>query len=171
MSVLTILSSLDYQAIPLTTAPSQTISITLGGQPCRINVYTKSTNIPSIGNGNAISVTPPVYENVNPVYVDLYVNDVLIIGGVVALHGNAIVRDAYLGFIGDIAIYDMMPSPGSDGDDPFGVPLRLPPPDLRNWWQRVAPQWLGGEYAPASVAGSIPGMGTRFELLYWPNAL
>ena len=33
----------------------------------------------------------------------------------------------------------------------------------------TAPLFLGGEYAPAAVANSCPGLGTRFLLSYWPN--
>jgi hypothetical protein len=40
------------------------------------------------------------------VYLDLYVAGVLIIGGVLCLNGVNIVRNAYLGFIGDLAFYD-----------------------------------------------------------------
>ena len=159
--------SLDYQIIPLTEAPSQSVSVTLGNQPCRINVYTKSVNVPIAPPDSIVTDPLPTYENVNPVFVDLYVNDTLVIGGVIALNANLIVRDAYLGFLGDIAICDT----SGAGGDPYGVPLRLPPPDLRNWWQRSLPAALGGEYAPAAVAAKCPGLGTRFLMTYWPNLL
>lgn len=153
----------DYQIIPLTEAPSQAISVTLGTQPCQINVYTKSINVPIQPPGDIPSDPFPTYGNINPVFLDLYVNDVLIIGGVLCRNETRIVRDAYLGFIGDLAFIDL------DGDsDPYGVPATLPPPDLRNWWQRNVPLWLGGK-APPAVAGRMPGVGTRFILTYWPN--
>lgn len=70
--------------VPLVAVASQTLTVQLGGQPCRINVYQKSTGL----------------------YVDLYVSDQLIIGGVLALDRNRIVRSAYLGFLGDLEFAD-----------------------------------------------------------------
>ena len=147
-----------------TSAPSQTVAVTLGGQPCTINVYTKSVNVPVSPAPLGIPVSPPIYENKNPVFLDLYVNDSLLLGGVICLNAVRIIRDAYFGFPGDLAFFDTQGS-----EDPCGVPYRLPPSDLRNWWQRTAPLFLGGEYAPAAVANSCPGLGTRFLLSYWPN--
>ena len=156
--------SLAYQLVPLTDAPYQSVSVTLGGQNCTINVYTKSINVPIDPPGSIATDPNPVYENTNPVWVDLYVNDALVIGGVIARDGVSITYDTYLGFIGDISINDT----SGAGEDPFGVPFRLPPPDLRNWWQRNAPAVLGGEYAPPAIAASCPGLGTRFLLTFWP---
>jgi hypothetical protein len=79
------------QVIPLAAVPSQTLSVVLAGQSCRINVYAKTTGL----------------------YLDLYVNDALIIGGVICLNTVLIVRDRYLGFIGDLAFFDLQGS-----DDP-----------------------------------------------------
>lgn len=72
------------KVIPLQVVPSQTLTVNLGGQACRINIYQKLTGL----------------------YCDLYVNDVLIIGGVICENLNRIVRDAYLGFVGDLAFTD-----------------------------------------------------------------
>ena len=72
------------QIVPLQPVPSQIVSTALNNQSCTINVYTLSTGL----------------------YCDLYVNNILIIGGVVCQNNNVIVRDAYLGFIGDIAFED-----------------------------------------------------------------
>jgi hypothetical protein len=71
-------------SIPLQAVPSQTVSVALNNQACQINVYTLTTGL----------------------YVDLLVNDAQIIGGVVAQNLNVIVRDAYLGFVGDLAFAD-----------------------------------------------------------------
>jgi len=225
--------------IPTTTAPAQSISVNLNGQACRIELYTKSINVPSqsgpsfsaltlVGIGYGVSlnslamvvsgsvvgvipagaqitgagippdtliaavppeplgtytlsqqatptaqtrvtayvstfrpsgqvlVAPPVYQNTNPVFVDLYVNDALVIGGVLLRDRNAIVRNSYFGFLGDIAIIDTQAN-----EDPQGVPLTLPPPDLMNPTQRETPLALGGK-TPASVAGTIPGLGSRW---------
>jgi hypothetical protein len=70
--------------VPLQAVPSQTVSVALNNQACQINVYTLNDDL----------------------YVDLLVNDTLIIGGVIAWNLNVIVRDAYLGFIGDLAFKD-----------------------------------------------------------------
>jgi hypothetical protein len=70
--------------VPLVPVASQSVNVVLAGQPCTINVYAKSTGM----------------------FLDLLVNDVLIIAGVVCLDGVRIVRDLYLGFTGDLAIFD-----------------------------------------------------------------
>ena len=70
--------------IPLQPTASQTVSVQLAGQNCQINIYQKSTGL----------------------YCDLYVNGVLIIGGVICQNRNRIVRDLYLGFIGDLIFID-----------------------------------------------------------------
>jgi hypothetical protein len=72
------------QAIPIIDAPSQTLTVQLGGQSCRIDIAQKSTGM----------------------FADLYVNDALVIGGVVCENLNRIVRSAYLGFIGDLTFAD-----------------------------------------------------------------
>ncbi|MDE2426339.1 MAG: hypothetical protein KGO96_10585 [Elusimicrobia bacterium] len=156
--------SLNCQIIATTTAPSQAINVTLAGQACLINLYTKSINLPL---ETAPAGSEVVYENQNPCFVDLYLINgsppTLIIGGVQVRNGGLIVRDIYLGFQGDLAIIDTTGA----GQDPFGVPPTLPPLHLRNWWQKFIPLSLGSK-APPAIAGSIPGMGTRFLLTYWP---
>ena len=72
------------QIVPLQPLPNQTLSVTLGAQNCQINVYQKFFGV----------------------FVDLYIGADLIIGGVIAQNLNRIVRDAYLGFVGDLAFYD-----------------------------------------------------------------
>ena len=70
--------------IPTVATPAQTLTVTLANQPCSISIYQKSTGL----------------------YIDLYVNGVLIIGGVICLDAVKIVRDAYFGFVGDLAFFD-----------------------------------------------------------------
>ncbi len=70
--------------IPTIAVPTQVLTVTLAGQPCRIRIYQRSTGL----------------------YLDLYVNDALIIGGVACRYGDRIVRDAYLGFVGDLLFAD-----------------------------------------------------------------
>jgi hypothetical protein len=72
-------------SVPIQAVPAQTFTTTLGNQNCRINIYQKNTGL----------------------FLDLYVNDALIIGGVICQNANPIVRDAYLGFIGDLAFLDL----------------------------------------------------------------
>ena len=70
--------------IPLQAVPSQSVNVQLGGQNCQINIYQKSTGM----------------------FCDVYVSNALIIGGVICQNLNRIVRDLYLGFIGDLAFLD-----------------------------------------------------------------
>lgn len=80
------------QTIPLLPKPAQRMAVNLANQLCTIKVYQRSTGL----------------------YLDLYVNDVLVVGGVICENANRIVRDAYFGFIGDLAFFD------TQGDlDPF----------------------------------------------------
>lgn len=72
------------QLIPLSDTASQTVYALLGGQNCRVNVYAKSVGV----------------------FCDLYVQDKLIVGGVSCLNLVRIVRDAYLGFKGDLFFMD-----------------------------------------------------------------
>lgn len=72
------------QTIPLKPLPNQTLTIGLAGQTVKLRVYQKFYGL----------------------FVDVYVNDVLIIGGVLALNQNKIIRDSYLGFIGDLGFID-----------------------------------------------------------------
>lgn len=71
-------------AIPLAATPSQTITTNIGGQRVRLNVYQKRLGL----------------------FVDVYADDVLIIGGVIARNMVRIVRQKYLGFVGDLWFYD-----------------------------------------------------------------
>jgi hypothetical protein len=70
--------------IPLQPIPSQIVSANLAGQPTQIKVYQKMFGL----------------------FVDVSVNNKLIIGGVIARNGVKIVRSAYLGFIGDLFFDD-----------------------------------------------------------------
>lgn len=74
--------------VPLAAVPSQTLSVLLAQQSCRINVYAKTTGL----------------------FLDLYVNDGLIIGGVICQNTVLIVRDQYFGFAGDLAFFDLQGS-------------------------------------------------------------
>lgn len=161
--------SVDYQVVPLTEAPSQQLSTTLGGQSVVIRVYTKSINVPMLQPGG-MPTDPPYYRNTDPVFLDLYMAPAggggleAVVLGVVGLHATRIVRDAYLGFVGDLAFYDLQGS-----DDPFGVPRVLPPYYLQSPYQMALPRSAGNHPADTSVLGVCPGLGTRFVLTYWPT--
>lgn len=70
--------------IPLQAIASQVVNVPLVSQATRLNIYQKRTGL----------------------YIDVSVGGVSIVSGVIAQNANRIVRDAYLGFIGDLAFYD-----------------------------------------------------------------
>lgn len=70
--------------IPLSATPSQTLTALLASQQCKINVYEKTTGV----------------------FIDLYVNDAPIMTGVICRDRVLLVREDYLGFVGDLAFYD-----------------------------------------------------------------
>jgi hypothetical protein len=70
--------------IPLQPTPSQSLSIVLANQNCQINVYQKSTGM----------------------YLDLAVSNAALIDAVICLDRVRMVREKYLGFIGDLAFVD-----------------------------------------------------------------
>ena len=87
--------------IPIVDTFSQSVSAQLGGQSCTLSLYQKSIGF----------------------YCDVYVNDTLIIGGVLCHDQNLIVRDLYLGFVGDLMFLDTQ-----GNDDPSS-------PGLGTRWQ------------------------------------
>ncbi|WP_420868164.1 phage baseplate plug family protein [Collimonas pratensis] len=70
--------------IPIAATPSQMLSATLGGQQCQISIYQKSTGV----------------------YLDLSVVNAPVITAKICQDRVALVRHAYLGFIGDLAFCD-----------------------------------------------------------------
>lgn len=72
------------EIIPLDPVPSQTLTVSLSNQTCQIKVYQKLYGL----------------------FLDLSVNNVLIIGGVLCENLNRIVRSLYLGFQGDLLFID-----------------------------------------------------------------
>jgi hypothetical protein len=79
--------------VPLQAIPNQTVTVTLSGQVCQIDCY----------------------QTTGGLFVNLYVNNTLIIGGVIGETNNRIVRSAYLGFDGDLAFIDNQ----SGNEDPY----------------------------------------------------
>lgn len=99
------------QLIPLNPVGAQTMAVLVNNQDCQLNVYKRSNY---------------------GVFVDLYVSNVLVIGGVIAQNLNRIVRDGYLGFAGDFIFAD---SEGTSDPTPDGLGSRyelwyLSPADL-----------------------------------------
>jgi hypothetical protein len=94
------------QVIPLNTASAQILNVQLARQSCRLKVYQKTFGL----------------------YVDLYVNDVLIMAGQAAHNLVKLVRDAYLGFAGDLVFFDTSGNadPTHDGLGSRYVLLYLP---------------------------------------------
>lgn len=74
------------QTIPIADAPSQTLSATMGGQSARLRIISRQGSL----------------------YVDLYVSDKLIVAGARCLNYMPIVRDVYLGFVGDLVFRDTL---------------------------------------------------------------
>jgi hypothetical protein len=70
--------------IPLQATPAQSLSAVLGGQNCQINVYQKSTGL----------------------FLDLSVSNSPIIAATICLDRVRLVREPYLGFIGDLVFAD-----------------------------------------------------------------
>lgn len=74
--------------IPTKPVANQSLGVVLAQQPCTINLYAKGQ------------------FDYAGLYADLYVNNVLILGGAIGVLGVRIVRSAYLGFAGDLAFFD-----------------------------------------------------------------
>lgn len=72
------------EIVPLKPTPSQIVNVTLADQVCQIKVAQMG----------------------DKVFVDLSVNNTIIIAGVVARNLNRIVRSLYLGFVGDLTFID-----------------------------------------------------------------
>jgi hypothetical protein len=70
--------------IPISDLYAQTLSVTLAGQNCRIELAQKSTGL----------------------VLDLYVNGALVIGGVLCRNRVRVVRSTYLKFAGDLVFID-----------------------------------------------------------------
>lgn len=93
------------QIIPIQPVASQILNVTLNQQVCQINLYAKSIYIPITPPGS-IPTDPPTYVSVTVMFLDLYLNDTLLIGGCLVRDGVGIVQNSYFGFVGEIAIED-----------------------------------------------------------------
>jgi hypothetical protein len=97
--------------IPLDATPSQIVQTTLAGTFCRFSVYQKSTGL----------------------FMDFSAANALVIAGAACLNRRRIVRDAYLGFVGDLMFADLQGS-----DDPV--------------YTGLGTRWLFAWLSPADVA-------------------
>jgi hypothetical protein len=70
--------------IPVNAVPSQSMSVVLAGQNCQIDLYQQSTGL----------------------YLDLYVSGSPIVQAMICRDRVNMIRQAYLGFIGGLAICD-----------------------------------------------------------------
>lgn len=86
--------------IPLVAAPSQVTAVLLGTQQCRTAVYQKRTGL----------------------FLDLFVNDRAVALGVICRDRVWLIRDPYLGFVGDLAFVDLQ---GASDPDYTGLANRF----------------------------------------------
>lgn len=70
--------------VPTQAVPNQILTVSLANQNCQLQIVTKTTGL----------------------FMNVSVNNSLIVGGVICQNLNRIVRDAYLGFVGDLAFFD-----------------------------------------------------------------
>ena len=70
--------------IPISAIPNQQFSAVLAGQNCIIHIYQKTTGV----------------------FLDLTVNENVICQGALVLGQSPIVKNTYLGFVGNLAIID-----------------------------------------------------------------
>lgn len=82
------------EKIPLQAVPNQTLTVPLVGQTCDLNIYQLSSGL----------------------YIDVFLGGGVVILGVICQNKNPIVRDAYLGFPGDLAFFDTL---GGDIDPDY----------------------------------------------------
>lgn len=67
-------------------------------------------------------VTLKVYQKFYGLFIDVTVDDALIVGGVICQNRNRIVRSVYLGFVGDLCFLD---NQGADDPDYTGLGTRF----------------------------------------------
>lgn len=82
--------------IPLSATPSQTAQVQLSGQNVTLNIYQRSYGL----------------------FMDVLLNNAVIVQGVICENLNLIVRSAYLGFIGDFCWIDNQATSPGAGSDP-----------------------------------------------------
>lgn len=96
----------DFEVVPSSFSPTPDI------------IPTTTTIDQPTGN---IVTDPPAFAEINPIFLDLYINDVLVLGGVLALNNVGLVRDPYLGFVGDLSFTDIQ---GNEDPQVSGLGIR-----------------------------------------------
>lgn len=86
--------------VPLRQTPNQAVRVQLNGQDCQVNVRQFPANL----------------------YMDLLIANEPIVAGVICERNNRIVRDAYLGFVGDFAWIDTQ---GQSDPEYLGIGTRF----------------------------------------------
>lgn len=86
--------------IPLRPTPSQKLNVVLAAQNCQISIYMKTTGL----------------------YFDLNVNDAPVRTCVLCRDRVRLIRQEYLGFVGDLAFYDTQ---GTDDPQYAGLGARF----------------------------------------------
>lgn len=85
--------------VPIQDVPMQQVRVTVGAQNCLLNIY-------QLDNSAVAANDPTGNLPLQVLYMDVYVGTALIIGAVACQNLNRIVRDLYLGFIGDFVFND-----------------------------------------------------------------
>jgi hypothetical protein len=96
--------------VPIQDTSTQQIKVTLAAQNCLLNLYQLDNS--TVAANDTAEVLPQ-----QVLYMDVYVGTTAIIVGVACQNLNSIVRDLYLGFIGDFVFNDSqgMNDPTSPG--------------------------------------------------------
>ena len=87
---------INMQIIPITPVASQSFSVQLGTQNCKINLYQKNTGL----------------------YFDLILEGTEIVSSMICLNEVGLVRETYLGFVGQLLFIDTQGS-----SDPYYTDL------------------------------------------------
>ena len=90
-------------AIPLQAIPAQAFNVTLGTQPCRISLYQKGDYF----------------------FMDVAINNAVVVQGRMVLNSVWIMRYAYLGLVGDLVMFDTMGSANTPTYDGLGSRYQL----------------------------------------------
>ena len=84
------------QEIPVQPIANQTLQVQLGTQPTVLEIY----------------------QTAYGMFINVFVGNSLIVAGVICENLNRIVRDSYLGFIGDLVFIDTKATAPGQGSDP-----------------------------------------------------
>jgi hypothetical protein len=102
--------------VPVQAVPNQSLTVTLANQSTKITLQYYDTFAPDMAG----------------LFMGLYVNDAPIITSVICQNANRIVRDAYLGFIGDFVWVDTQPQS-----------INGAPPMAQNpYWTGLGTRWF-----------------------------